>query len=292
MFREKPTGKDKALSSMNHISGDIIQEERILDNIMVPVYFEADAAGARNALQKILRVILDDPKLTVRTFHPEHVVSNVGHHGIRIDVFAEDGSGRLIALELQKDTSEPLLHRAVFEGATLGAHSLAAGEAYDKLPKIYVVYVMENDRFRRGAPVYETETLFTDGGQEMKDIAASYIFVNGAYRSIGTELGRVIHDIMERDAHKMLVPEIRDRALLLKNTEEGQRKMNAALEAYIERERAESKAEGKAEGRAEGVIRTARNIGMDDEAVLAQLMDQLAISPEQASAYLKQFGSV
>lgn len=272
MSKEQPT------------NDNVIRNERILDNIMVPVFFESDSDEAKMALEEILRSLLNDPALTVQGFHAEHVLTNAGHHGVQIDVWARDGSGCLVALELQKDIYEPILHRSVFEAATLAVHSLNSGEPYDRLPKIYMIFVLENDRFRRGAPLYITETLFTDGGREMQGIAPTYIFVNGAYKNLNTQLGRVIHDLTERDPENMVVPIIRKRADMVKNTKEGRDKMNAVLEAFAAR----NKAEGVAEGVAEGKVLALYDLVRDGDLSIQKAAERLGISEAQLAEDLKR----
>ena len=123
----------------------IIRNQRILDNIMVPVFFEADSLEAKEALQELLRILLHDSHLIVERYQPEYVMSNIGHHGVRIDVWARDGQGRQLALELQKVTDEEIYPRAVFEGATMTVHSLPAGQPYSKIDKVLVIFFNQED---------------------------------------------------------------------------------------------------------------------------------------------------
>ena len=46
----------------------IIRNQRILDNIMVPVFFEADSLEAKEALQEFLRILLNDSQLIVERY--------------------------------------------------------------------------------------------------------------------------------------------------------------------------------------------------------------------------------
>ena len=216
------------------IPDNLIADQRIFDNIMLPVFFAHDAEDARQALQEILRTLLDDPELAVEQFHAEHVLSNIGYHSIRIDVWARDGNRRQLALELQKVTDEEVYPRAAFEGATMLVHSLESGQPYAKIDKVVVIFVTEKDLEDKGEPVYLYKSTQNGKPGGMTQAAPTYVFVNGSYRNDQTKLGKVIADIMEPNSAKMKTPLLRARMNTLKNTVEGRKQMQTALEKYVE----------------------------------------------------------
>lgn len=202
-------------------SWEIIKDERILDNIMVPVYFENDCEDARKALEEILRTVLDDPGLVVVKYHAEHVISNGGHHGVRIDVWAKDGNGRQIAVELEKESDEEIFPRAIFEASTMIVHSLPKGAPYMQIDKAIVVFFADRDPGKKGDAIYRFELSNNGDTSLIKEYSPVCLFVNGKYRDSSKLLGRIIADIMEPDPAKMTVPVLRDRMEMLKTTEEG-----------------------------------------------------------------------
>ena len=77
------------------------------------------------------------------------------------------------------------------------------------------------------------------------------IYVNGATRS-ETEIGRLIHDLLCRDAAEMHFDILKRQVSKFKNSEEGRRYMCKAMEEFGNRREAHGKAVGKTEGIAEG----------------------------------------
>ena len=168
---------------MLRTADDIIQTQSIMDNRLVALFFEQGSPEAKAALEEILRTILNDPKLVVEQYHAEHVLTNVGHHSIQIDVWARDGSGRQLALELQKVTDdEELYPRAVFEGATMVVHSLPAGRPYSDLDKTVVIFITQRDLEGKDKPIYRYQTVQKDDPETIMPRASEFLFVNGKNR--------------------------------------------------------------------------------------------------------------
>ena len=144
--------------------------------------------------------MLDDPKLVVEQYHAEHVLTNVGHHSVQIDVWARDGSERQLALELQKVTDDKEIYpRAVFEGATMVVHSLQSGQSYSNLDRTVVIFLTQQDLKGMGELVYRYRTVLEGNPEDVMSKATEYLFVNGKDPDRSTLLGRIIADIQEPD---------------------------------------------------------------------------------------------
>ena len=85
------------------------------------------------------------------------------------------------------------------------------------------------------------------------------IYVNGATRS-ETEVGKLVHDLLCRDAAKMYFDILRKRVSQFKNSEEGRRYMCKAMEEFGARREARGEARGKAEGKRETMFATAKRM--------------------------------
>ncbi len=72
------------------------------------------------------------------------------------------------------------------------------------------------------------------------------IYVNGATRS-ESDIGKLIHDLLCRNAAEMYFAILRKRVSEFKNSEEGRHAMCKAVEELVERGKIEAKAEGKRE---------------------------------------------
>ena len=104
----------------------------IIDNIMTLVYFKLESVEAKRAQQEMLRILLDDPALVVEQYRLEHVLSNIRYHGVRIDVWAQAGSGRQLAPKLKRVTDGETYLGAALEEATTVVRSLPAGQPYGR----------------------------------------------------------------------------------------------------------------------------------------------------------------
>ena len=82
--------------------------------------------------------------------------------------------------------------------------------------------------------------------------------MNGATRS-NSEIGKLIHDLLCRDAAKMHFDVLKKRVGQFKNSEEGRHYMCKAMERFI----SEGKAEGEARGKRETMLATAMRMLKD-----------------------------
>ncbi|MBD5559909.1 MAG: hypothetical protein HDQ87_06070 [Clostridia bacterium] len=209
---------------------EIMRTQSLMDDLLVALFFEQDSPEAKAALEEILRTILNDPKLVVEQYHAEHVLTNAGHHSVQIDVWARDGSGRQLALELQKVTDdEELYPRAVFEAATMVVHSLPAGQPYSDLDKTIVIFITQRDLEGKGKPVYWYRMVQEDDPAKVMPKSSECLFVNGKNPDRSTSLGRIIADIQEPDPDLIQTEALRRRMKMLKSSNEGRKKMEDLL---------------------------------------------------------------
>ncbi len=102
-------------------------------------------------------------------------------------------------------------------------------EDYSKLPDAYVIFITENDVIGAGLPLYhinrwieETHELFGDGSH--------ILYVNGAYRSDESLIGKLMHDFRCTQPEDMNFPILADRARYFKESEGGQEIMCKMME--------------------------------------------------------------
>ena len=88
------------------------------------------------------------------------------------------------------------------------------------------------------------------------------IYVNGATRS-ETEIGKLVHDLLCRDAAEMYFEVLRKRVSEFKNSEEGRHYMCEAMERIEARGEARGKREGIREGKRETMFAMAKRMLMD-----------------------------
>ena len=225
----------------------LIENFRLMDDTFMSKCFE----HAPECIELILQIILSKKDLKVVKSQTEYPIKSLQGRGVRFDVFARDSKGREYDIEIQRADKGAGVKRARYNSALMDANALKPGEDFEELRDTYVVIIAENDVLGGDKEIYEIErTIRQMRGKKFGD-GTHIIYVNGATRS-ETEIGKLVHDLLCRDAAEMYFDLLRKRVSEFKNSEEGRQIMCKAVEEYAERRAAESKAEGIAEGERKG----------------------------------------
>ena len=225
----------------------LIKNFRLMDDNFMSKCLE----NAPECIELMLRIILGKKDLKVIKSQTECPIKSLQGRGVRFDVFARDSKGREYDIEIQRADKGAEPKRARYNSALMDANALKSGEDFGELRDTYVIFITENDVIGGSKEIYEIDrTIRQMGGKEFGD-GTHIIYLNGATRS-ATEIGRLVHDLLCRDAADMYFDVLRKQVNKFKNSEEGRHAMCKAVEELVEREKVEAKAEGIAEGIAEG----------------------------------------
>ena len=171
----------------------------------------------------------------------EYPIKSLQGRGVRFDVFARDSEGKEYDIEIQRADKGAEPKRARYNSALMDANALKSSDDFGKLRDTYVIFITENDVMKRGQDAYSYQRREDDTGESLGD-GTHIIYVNGATRS-ATEIGKLVHDLLCRDAAKMYFDVLRKRVSQFKNSEEGRRTMCEAVERIAERRGARVKRE-------------------------------------------------
>ena len=105
-----------------------------------------------------------------------------------------------------------------------------------------------------GQEVYSYLRMEEHSGKRLRD-GTHIVYVNGATRS-ESEIGKLIHDLLCRNAAEMYFDVLKKRVNEFKNSKEGRRYMCQAMEEFGARR----EARGKREGRRETMLATAKRM--------------------------------
>jgi len=224
----------------------LIEDFRLMDDTFMSKCFE----NAPECIELMLQIILGKKDLQVVKSQTEYPIKSLQGRGVRFDVFARDSEGKEYDIEIQRADKGAEPKRARYNSALLDANALKSGEDFGKLRDTYVIIIAENDVMGDGQELYIYDRTERKSGKRLGD-GTHIIYVNGATRST-SEIGKLIHDLLCRDAAEMYFDVFKKRVSQFKNSEEGRHAMCKAVEEFAERRAAEAKAEGRAEGRAEG----------------------------------------
>ena len=195
------------------------------------------------AVELILRIILEQKDITVRSVRTQELMKNLQGRSAILDVHAVDSTGREFDVEIQRSDAGAGAKRARHNSSLMDAHILKPGADTEEIPDSYVIFITENDVMNGGQAVYPVERYVKIGRKKVSFGDGSHIlYVNGKYRG-DDEIGKLIHDLSCTDPDDMNYEALADRARYYKKNEKGVAAMckimedmrnEAAREAAIE----------------------------------------------------------
>ena len=218
-----------------------IPELRIIDDTMSQIFFDGDIPCVETVLQTILakddlRVL--NVKLEICYVETQRTVHNFGGREVKLDVYAEDSSGKRFNIELQRTKKGASLRRACLNLSLMDARALEKGDDPDKLPDTFIIFVTEKDFFDKGVTMWEAPRMYLLDGKatgERADDGSRIIYVNAEYADTDTSaIGQLMKDFMNPDPKTIRNAVLRKRMAYLKDSKEGQEKMCKVMEELNE----------------------------------------------------------
>ena len=198
---------------------------RLIDDDFMNACFDGNIEGT----ELVLRIILDNPTLTVQRVGTQRVMKNLLGRDIWLDIDATDDSGKVYDIEIQRADRGADRKRARYHSSILDAHLLQPGDDFSKLTETYVIFLTENDVIGAGRPLYAIERMITTTGEPFDD-GEHIIYVNGSNRDAGTALGKLMHDFFCTDPDDMHYDELASKVRYYKEDEKGVATMCKAME--------------------------------------------------------------
>ena len=242
---------------------ELIENFRLMDDTFMSKCLE----NAPECIELMLRIILGKKDLKVVKSQTEYPIKSLQGRGVRFDVFARDSEGKEYDIEIQRADKGAEPKRARYNSALMDANALKSSDDFGKLRDTYVIFITENDVMKRGQDAYSYLRIEEHNGDRLND-GTHIIYVNGATQS-ATEIGKLVHDLLCRDAAKMYFDVLKKRVGDFKQTEEGRRTMCKAMEKI------------KAEGKRETMIATAKRLLANGKLVLKEIAQCTGLSLAQ-----------
>ena len=252
-----------------------IERMRLMDDTFMSKCLE----NAPECIELMLQIILGKKDLKVIKSQTEYPIKSLQGRGVRFDVFARDSEGKEYDIEIQRADKGAEPKRARYNSALMDANALKSSEDFGRLRDTYVIFITENDVMKKGLELYSFDRIDKDSGLNLGD-GTHIVYVNGATRS-ATEIGKLVHDLLCRDAAKMYFDVLRKQVSQFKNSEEGRRTMCEAVERIAERRAAESRAEGERKGKRETMIATAKRLLANGKLMLKEIAQCTGLSLAQ-----------
>ena len=221
---------------------------------------------------------------------------DIGHHGIRMDLYVEEYEDRRLAkvydIEPNKYNPAELPMRSRYSQSLTDVKLLNSGDAYETLPEYISIWILPYDPFGKNRMIYTVknvveefpELLYNDGVKRL------FLYVGGELG--GTEkLKDLLHYFSSSKKGNVTDAELEHLHSIVEKAKYNQKvgKRYMTLQDMIDYEKKESYEDGKVEGREEGIlvlISTLKELNVPSDEILKQLMQKLSLTMEEAKAYL------
>ncbi len=226
---------------------DAIRRFCLMDDTFMTKVFED-----KECAELLLRIILDK-ELTVIKSVSQYNIKNLQGRSIRLDIYAVDSENRRYNIEVQREDSGAVPKRARYNSSLIDANTCKMGDDYSALPETYVIFIMENDVFKRGLPLYTIDRTIKECGYiPFGDESHIVVYVNGSIRD-ETTLGRLMQDFFCTEAGRMNYATLAKRVGYLKNDTKGVGTMCKIMDELFADVSAEIMEKGIEKGREEGM---------------------------------------
>ena len=169
--------------------------------------------------EEILRTILSKKQLKVISQTLQADYKNLQGRSAILDCVAVDREHNLYNAEIQQKREGASPKRARYHSGLLDMNLLEPGEAYQKLPNSYVIFITEKDALGYHLPIYHISRKIRENGRDFPD-CAHIIYVDSKNQE-DTALGRLMHDFHCKEPEEIYNPVLRQQVYQFKNTREG-----------------------------------------------------------------------
>lgn len=273
----------------------LVEQLRLIDD----TFFEK-VMEDKDVCEEVIRIIMEDPGLSIREVNPQESVHNLQGRSVRLDVLCERSDGAYINVELQRADNDDHFKRVRYHASCITANVTEPGERFKNVRDVCVIYISEFDIFKRGKTIYHVSHVVKETEGEVDpvyvDDGFTSIYVNTAIDD-KTEIAELMNCFLQTKVDNPKFPKLSNRVAQFKEDEEGVREMCAIVEEYANKKVNESKKEwikeGKREGieigKAEGIIKSLRKYNVPNYDIREEIQNQLEIPEEDAQRYIEMF---
>ena len=225
----------------------IVAQLRAIDDIMFRKLCENIAF-----VEEILRVILEDDKITVVEVIPQDSIQNLRGRSVILDAYCKLGNGSYCNVEVQRSDSDDHFRRVRYHAACITANVVDPGEQFEQVDDLVVVYISEFHPFDEGRTVYHVRNMVEETGCAVLD-GLREIYVNTKYND-GSEIAELMQCLLEPVVTNPKFPALAQELQAEKGNVKGDESMCKLVEEYGQKQKAEGLKEGKTVGTLETLV--------------------------------------
>ncbi len=209
---------------------EIIRNMTPMSDIMTKAIFKD-----RACVEYLVRTLMNDENLIIVNFNIQYNIPSLKKHSVTLDIYAIDGNGRAINIEIQCDNENADVHRARYNSSLIDTELLPKGANYKDLPDKYVFFVTLHDYFGLGRQIYSFENTMSENGKVILKLndGAHIIYVN-AQAQDDTALGRLLHDLCCKNSKDMYNKTLADRFDFVKNDSNERKEIDMTVDQIME----------------------------------------------------------
>ena len=229
-----------------------IKKLRLIDDELMTVVFSGD----KKVTELLIRILLNRNDLRVTKSMTQEQKHNLFGHSVTLDIVAEDIFKTEYNIEIQRADKGAVARRIRYHQAMIDSHTLKKQEDFDKLPNLYIIFILEHDMFEMGEPVYFVNKTLNatdeEGNNLLFDDGCNIMYVNGEYKG-DDSLGKLMHDFSTPDADEMYYTELAEKVRFYKQDETGVKMASKIVEEYGNDRAAEALQQGIKQGIKQGI---------------------------------------
>lgn len=111
-------------------------------------------------VELVLRIITGKKDLVITNCETQADMKRLaGARSLCLDAYGADSTGKKYDLEVQKGEEEASPHRARYHSSVMDIENLNAGQEFEELPDTYVIFIVDEDVYGKGEPLYPIERI-------------------------------------------------------------------------------------------------------------------------------------
>ena len=142
-----------SLEEKNTERMEAINKFTLMDDTFMTQVFSGDL----ECTEELLKIILKRNDLSVIKSVTQLTIGNLFVRSVRLDIYANDATGKQYDIEVQQDDSGTVPERARLNSALFDSRLTTSGEKYKEMPETYIIFITSNDVLKGGLPVYTIE---------------------------------------------------------------------------------------------------------------------------------------
>lgn len=183
---------DTIFDNIDPVIMERIKNLRLIDDELMTIVFNGD----KEATELLIRILLNRNDLKVTKSMTQEQKHNLFGRSIKLDIVAEDIFKTEYNIEIQRADKGAGAKRIRYHQAMIDSHTLKKQEAFETLPNLYIIFILEHDMFGRNEPIYSVSKTLNIKDEDGNNLIS---------------LGKLMHDFSTPNADEMIYNSLADK---------------------------------------------------------------------------------